>query len=236
MVGVARSRHKLSDDITNQILDSILSGRYEKQEYLPTEAELCRLYDVSRVTIRDAVRRLEERGLVKSMHGRGTRIINRTQDALASSVELMISSYDISLPTVLEVRKIVEVPLAKLAAQRASDEDIHELKVVLDKLKDEKTDKKTYIEEDLNFHLQIAKSSKNLLLQALLLSLRPILLSCIEQTIEDGNRPESQLHYHENIYEAIKSHNPDRAGLFMGTHLEGTEILALKKGSVLDGE
>jgi GntR family transcriptional repressor for pyruvate dehydrogenase complex len=140
------------------------------------------------------------------------------------------------LPTVLEVRKIVEVPLAKLAAQRASDEDIHELKVVLDKLKDEKTDKKTYIEEDLNFHLQIAKSSKNLLLQALLLSLRPILLSCIEQTIEAGNRPESQLHYHENIYEAIKSHNPDRAGLFMGTHLEGTEILALKKGSVLDGE
>lgn len=223
-----RRQEKLSDRISDELLRGILSGAYAGAEYLPSEGELCDVYRVSRATIREAVRSLVERGIVDRQHGRGLKIINKTLEAVTSSLTLMLKSYDVPIKDILETRKFLEVPAVRLAAALANDEDIAAMKAALDRMKDEQTTTEEYTRNDLSFHLQIAKASKNLILQSIFQALTPILVTCIRETLSEGGRPEISMHYHGNIFEAIVQRNPERAAAFMRTHLEATEMMALE--------
>jgi len=227
-------RAKLSDKITEELLRGILDGSYAGAEYLPSEGELCDVFQVSRATIRDAVRSLVEKGIVERQHGRGLKIINRTLETVTSSFGIMMASYDVPLKDILDIRRFLEVPAARLAAVLASDEDIEVMRVALARMKDAATSIEEYAESDLKFHVQIAKASKNLILQAIFQSLAPVLLDCIRKTIGEHSRPEIDMPYHANIFDAIVQKNPDRAAAFMVTHLEGTEMLTEKAGHAAD--
>ncbi len=224
-----KQRDRLSDKISEQLLNDILKGSYVGAEYLPSEGSLCEIFDASRATVRDAIRSLVERGVVERQHGRGIKIVNRTLEAVTSSLELMMASFEIPLQDVLEIRKFLEVPAVRLAATRATDSDIAAMEAALTKMKDPSIAREEYVKNDLDFHIQIAKASKNFILQAIFQSLAPILVNCIGETLAEDKRPEIQMHYHENIFDAIVKRNPDRAEAFMWTHLEGTQMLALEQ-------
>ncbi len=224
-----KSGAKLSDKISDELLRGILSGPYVGSDYLPSEAELCEIFKVSRPTIRDAVRILVGRGVVERQHGKGIKIINKTLEAVTSSLEVMMASYEIPIEHILEIRKFLEVPAVRLAAMRADETDVAAMGAALAKMKDMATSREEYVINDLDFHIQIAKAAKNFILQAIFQSLKPILITCIRETLVENKRPEIQMHYHENIYDAIAKRNPDRAEAFMRTHLEATQMLALEQ-------
>ncbi len=135
-------------------------GDYPADSYLPSENELCSIYNVSRVTVREAIRGLEERGFAERQQGKGVLIINKSEELVSNSIHEMIVRNSVDQEHVLEVRKTVELQTARLAAERRTEENLKELTKALDLMKAKNTPIEEYIASDMMFHLTVAKASK----------------------------------------------------------------------------
>lgn len=133
-------------------------GTYRVGDRLPPEAELCRLFGVGRSTIREAMRVLANRGLVDIRHGEGTFVASR---ALNQSFEERLERAE--LEDIYEARRLIERPMAELAAQRRDARDIAAMRkalrnrtraIALDQVE-------AYTESDFAFHVAVARATKN---------------------------------------------------------------------------
>src|SRR5947208_4740275 len=118
---------KLSDRVVADIERLILNGELREGEKLPTEAELCQAFGVSRSVIRDAVRTLSARGLVHVQHGQGTVIDPPGESTVANALSLYLLRSDLTIHDVLAARAAIETGICPVAAQRASEDDIKQL-------------------------------------------------------------------------------------------------------------
>ncbi|WP_096188044.1 FadR/GntR family transcriptional regulator [Evansella halocellulosilytica] len=216
-------RGKLSDIVLQDILKKIMVGDYKANEYLPSENELCTIYQVSRVTIREAIRGLAERGFVERQQGKGVLVINKSDEIVSNAIYSMILRNSVEQKHVLEVRKTVELQTARLAAQRATEDNIQEMKEALESMKTVSSSIEEYIASDMKFHLAIAKASKNIVFESIIKALEPLLTDNIQSTVDTNDRPELTMKFHENIYKQILLKNPNAAEQSMREHLEATE-------------
>ena len=154
-------------DVVDQIQEAIISGKIEVGEKLPPERELKDMLQTSRSTIREALRVLEQKGLIEIKLGMGGGAIVKTvsSDQVTESLDLLIKSQNVSLNHLAEFRERVEGDVAELAAERVTDEDILNLKALLEDAKkyvdmgvDHVTD---FWEADKILHLAIADISGN---------------------------------------------------------------------------
>lgn len=224
-----KKRNKLSDHIVTELTNAILRGEFEKGSYLPSEGELCIQYDVSRSTIREAVKSLQERGLAERQHGKGILVVNRTMDIVAASIQSMANSFNVEQMQLIDVRSAVEVRTAMLAAENADDQDIREMEKTLAVMNDSSSDIERYLEHDFKFHILVAQASKNKIFEAVLRALEPLLMNEISLTLEGRERPERLFNYHKKILQMIKKNNPDGAKKSMLDHLRATEAMIRKE-------
>ena len=117
-------RKKLSDSVAEEILVMIKNKEYDSEGFLPSEQKLLEKFEVSRVTVREAVKTLEVRGLVKRIHGKGILVVDNTANVLIRSIKDLIATEGTSLDEMLEVRDIVEPKCAEIAAIRRTEEDL----------------------------------------------------------------------------------------------------------------
>jgi GntR family transcriptional repressor for pyruvate dehydrogenase complex len=215
----------LVDYVQQQILDIILSGKYDDKGYIKSEGELCKEFNVSRVTVREAIRALEVRGFVERIHGKGIKVIDKSIQVVARSLLDMYNRTEHSYEEVLEVRRIIELQACRLAAIRANDKEIHEMELVLKKMQDPGVSYEQYLLNDLKFHLLIVKATKNKILESIVMSLQPMLKESILAATNPDDRPELKMKYHKKILESITEHDPDGAEENMLKHLKATEEL-----------
>ena len=116
------SRVKLSTQIENQLKDQILTGKWKPGERLPSENELAEIFQVSRVSIRQALQALSAQGLIETRIGDGSFISQPSIGTFMQDVIPDVYLADDSLRAVLEFRRVFEGPVAELAATRATDE------------------------------------------------------------------------------------------------------------------
>lgn len=221
---VSRER-SLSDKVTEQITEAIITRQVRPGERLPSERELGARFNVSRTVIREAVRSLVARGLVRVTSGRGVEVSEVGSSNVTASMKLLVRGYELDYEKVSEVRTAVEVQTAGLAARRGRPEDIERLRQLCDEHQAnlDKGDAEAASESDFQFHRELTRASGNELLLAMLDSISDVLREVRHQAMVQPHVSEDGLKAHRRILKAISSGDPKAARDAMARHLADAE-------------
>lgn len=215
-------RRRLYEEIVEQLMDLIISGKVPAGTQLPSERELVDQFAVGRSAVREALFALQKMGLVTLNSGEPATVIAPTPDALVGELKGAVR-YFLSKPSSMRdmqgARVFFEAGLARYAAQHATAEQIEALKIALDL--NEKTigDRKRFIDTDVDFHRVLADIPGNSIFATLHVALLEWLR---EQRATSGNvsgSREMAFRAHREIFDAVKAHDPDAAEEAMRTHL-----------------
>ncbi len=200
------------------IRDLINTRNYERGDRLPSERIMSEKFGVKRNHVRQAIRKLEFYGVLKSISQSGT-ILAIGLTGFNGMVDDIISLDAPSFKDLVETRIPLELAMVKLASQRRSDTDLKRIGEALDAFKSKIIQGEDYLEEDLLFHLAIAKASKNSTMVSLMLLLIPTILENYERdTVCEGDQVISEIKKHEDVYLAIESKNSELATKMMNIH------------------
>ena len=211
---------RLSDKVAEMMLDTILSKRLEVGDRLPSERELGEQFGVSRTVVREAVRALVAKGVIEVRSGSGLRVAAVDATAVSESMSLFLRGGTLDFEKVHEVRALLEVHMAGLAAERASAADVERLRGVHDRMIAESHDVEAAARDDLEFHRMIALATHNELFLVLMDSIGGALIDIRRENLGSGSAPMT-LHQHARVLDRIASHDPEDARDAMATHLEG---------------
>lgn len=214
---------RLAPFVAEQLLRRIAAGEFSPGAYLPTEPVLASEFKVSRAVIREAVRSLEEKGVLAAQQGRGTVILERTQwspfDPLVISVRLDTEPTTKLFCDLADIRLAVECRLAMSAASHATRERLGALTRVVAEQRALDISDPRYTELDVEFHSLIAQASDNQIGQGIMLALAPALRAMRHLTnrIPAATAHTSELH--NRILQRILAKDPAGAGAAMQEHL-----------------
>ena len=205
----------LSDEIAKRILQQVRLGYFKSGERLPSERELCETFDASRTTIREAIKGLASMGVIQKKRD-GNHVCDNLSNIIAKPFSILLSTMELSITEITEARLTIECQLARLAALRATEEELEQMEACL--IEDNSTNENILMQYSIRFHKLIAASTRNKVLEEMYSVIYRILLD--KRQNEDSLRRihKSQLQ-HREILEAIRSHNPDRAEQSMRIHL-----------------
>lgn len=208
--------------VADQLLDLILDGSLAADDRLPSEAELSSIFGVSRSTVREALRALASRDLLRTTRGAtGGTFVRRVEpdqvsDYLQTSLGLMSGADDVSVREMLEAREILEVPAARLAASRRTDEHLDAMREAITREKQIRGRGRRF-REHRNFHAIVLQSSQNGLLA---LMTEPVFGVLQSKSLDpEPGFWENVNHDHEAIFTAISDRDPDAAAQMMLDHL-----------------
>jgi DNA-binding FadR family transcriptional regulator len=214
-------RASLYEGIASQIEKAILSGELESGARLPAEGTLAKEFGVSRPIVREALARLRDRGLVKTLTGSGTFVQQPDADHLAQALlrHLREARTDgQSIRNLYEARIAIETMTAQLAAVRANDRDraaiLHQLTV----MREMQDDPKRWTAADFRFHLAISAASHNPFLSTLLAPLGRVIQRSIFET-QSAHAVFEAVRTHDDIWLAIEGRDPGAASDAMRQHL-----------------
>jgi GntR family transcriptional repressor for pyruvate dehydrogenase complex len=208
------------DKIIRQIRSLITSGQLNPGDRLPPERKLSERLGVGRTNVRDAIKKLEFYGILKTMPQSGTIVAGLGIAALEGLISDVLKMEDSDFRSLVETRVLLETQSAKLAAQRRTAEDIINLQNALHNYREKVNLGEPAIEEDLIFHLKIAEASKNTVSRSLMMIITPdIINNFITLDICDDNRTLRALEEHEVILNHIVSQEPELAAQAMQEHL-----------------
>ncbi|MFB9860444.1 FadR/GntR family transcriptional regulator [Salinicoccus siamensis] len=216
------NRVHLVEQVAIQMEDLIVSGIWRVDEKIPPEIELMREFDVSRNTLREAIRALVHAGLLESKQGSGT--IVRSANALSATLKRYIKKS--ALLDTLDVRLALEQQAAQLAATYRNETDLATLEQCIEACRQavRKKDRKKFIEMDTRFHQTIVQASDN----QLLIDLYEPLLENISESIEALINLNTPLKYEEelhlDLFAAIQNKDKKAASVYVEEY-----IGALKK-------
>ncbi|QBD84604.1 FadR family transcriptional regulator [Clostridium tetani] len=214
---------KIYEEVIEQIKDMIYKGILKKGDKLPSERDMVEKLQVSRTSVREALRSLEIVGLIESRQGEGNFIKEDFEDGLIEPLSVMFMLQDSKSEEILELRKIIEVGTIKLAAERITESELGKLNELKEKLRTPNKEE-NLAEIDREFHYKIAAASKNFLLLGVLNAISALMESYIKDARksileEEGNRQEL-ITQHENIFEALNNNSEDEAVEAMTKHLD----------------
>lgn len=162
MNGMDFERQNISETIFNKISEDIIKEKVKKGEKLLSESQLCRLYKVSRISVRSAIHKLQAQGFVYTMPGKGTYVLG--DNLGATMMRNMSRTLDLSekeYMDIVELRQTIEYKSLELIARRGTPEDFSAMERALSKMKASTNDYKKYSEADLEFHLALINGSHN---------------------------------------------------------------------------
>jgi GntR family transcriptional repressor for pyruvate dehydrogenase complex len=215
---------RLADGVVAQLSEALLAGRLAPGEALPSEARLAERFGVSKQVVREALRQLAAVGVVEIGQGRSTRV--RAPDAapLARIWRFAAGRSREGLAEAVELRRIIEPQVARLAAARADAPGIAELRAIAARLAAACGDVPAWIEADLDFHEHLAALSGNRLVRLQVTSLRPltheVMLLLNSRERRGPEDWQATLKRHLRVVSAVAAHDPARAQRAMEAHFE----------------
>ncbi|WP_372746991.1 FadR/GntR family transcriptional regulator [Lutibacter sp.] len=198
--------------IISQIRDLINFKNLEPGDKLPSERSLSEKFSVSRSNVRDAIHKLETYGLLYSIPQSGTFVANIGVTALNGMIDDILRLEKPDFKDLVETRILLELKTAGLAASRRTEEDLKQLKSALEAYSEKVLNGQDAVQEDLLFHLAIAKASGNSSLNNLMLMITPEIITNFEKHhVCDKGMARSGIQEHLDIFNAIKNQNPMEA-------------------------
>jgi GntR family transcriptional repressor for pyruvate dehydrogenase complex len=224
---IRRNKSKVYEDVAKQLGQRILE-KLKPGDLLPPERELAQMFAVSRSSVRDAIRSLELVGLVEPRQGVGT-IVREPSSELINPLASVLLQKRKTVEELLDVRKMIEPPLARRAAQHASAGQIAGMEKILERQEAKLHQGELAIEEDSAFHYQIALAADNSVLLKVVDVLMDLLKETRERSLQVAGRAEKSLAGHYRIFAALKRGDAAAAEAAMHEHLSQIEEIVLKK-------
>jgi GntR family transcriptional repressor for pyruvate dehydrogenase complex len=221
-------RISISEQVFQQLRDSILSGEWKVNEKIPSENELTELFGVSRVTIRQALQKLTAIGLITTKMGEGSFVAELKVGMVMNQMIPAIYLNENSLNEILEFRRCIEGKVAELATEKATAEEIEQLVEIYAEMEKQKDNLEAFSKADYQFHYTLGKMTKNTLFIQLFGILHEDLSNAFSEIVTSrGNK--AGLYYHKLILEAIKARDSKKAKLIMDEHMEDLYSTFYKK-------
>ena len=211
----------LQKEIISKIRDLINYKNLEPGDKLPSERMLSEKFGVSRSNLREAIQRLEFYGLLKSRPQSGTFIAEIGPVAMKGMLNDILELEAPEFKSLVETRILLELKTARLAALRRTEEDLVQMKDALDAYSAKVMNGEDAVQEDLLFHLSIAKACGNSTLHTFMLIITPGIITNFEKYhVCDEDQAFKGIQEHNAIYEAIKSQDPKLAKEKMKVHFK----------------
>ena len=207
--------------IIGQIRDYINYKNLEPQDKLPSERMLSEKFEASRSSVREAIQKLEFYGILKSIPQSGTFIADIGKIAINGIIDEILRLGTSDFKSLVETRILIELKTVRLAATRRTEEDLVKIKSALDAYADKVLSGEDAVQEDLLFHLAIAKASGNSSINAFMLKITPEIITNFKKYhVCDVDQSHSAIKEHEAIFEAIKKQNTQEAKQKMKEHFK----------------
>jgi GntR family transcriptional regulator, transcriptional repressor for pyruvate dehydrogenase complex len=221
---------KASDVLARELRERILSGELAEGTALPAERELVKQTQMSRATVREALRILEVQNLVRVRAGRagGAFVQHPTSKSMASSVTMLIRGSKIKLADLMETREALEPFCAELAARKRTDDDLAVLDRANKDIANPDADLAAFLQANLDWHVGVAAASHNDLLIGFMIALSNAIYTGTENAafVDDDVRVVTA-RAHRSITNAIRSQDADAASRRMRRHMHSYAKAAL---------
>jgi GntR family transcriptional repressor for pyruvate dehydrogenase complex len=212
-------REQLYEQVADHIEELVSSGKLQQGDKLPPERELAEKLGVARGVVREAVKLLGARGLVTIKPGRGTFIAEIGTNSILDHLGRFFRLGNQSHSDLNELRRILEVEIAFLAAHRAKAEDLAEMKQAIQKMDDNIKVPESYIDADMDFHLALARAAQNVMFPLLTEVLADLLRESRLMIFKVSGAPERGQGWHRKIYGAVKKQDAEAAREAMMQHM-----------------
>jgi len=204
------TRNGVCDQVYKQLRENVLKGVWQPGDKIPSENRLVSLFGVSRASIRMALQRMITLGLLESKVGDGTYVKEFTPHAYISEFIPLILKPEDQLE-IMEFRKALETEALKLAVERATDEELRDLEEMYIRARKafKNLDLEIYFKEDMQFHMQIFRMSKNSIFVATVQTLADLLFphfySIAKDFFETHGVASDEADPHTQILEGLKN-------------------------------
>jgi GntR family transcriptional regulator, transcriptional repressor for pyruvate dehydrogenase complex len=215
-------RPPLHKEVAEIISEKIIVGKFPANTYLPPERELCESLGVSRTVVREAIKVLESRGLIRIKRGFGTLVTEPQHDHVSRSLALLLRRNGYVVNQLTEVRVLLEVGMAGLAAQRRTPENLAAMQRFLQTMKDKPGHPEGYVDADLEFHHEIARATQNPIFLVLLEPFSDLLRQSRIASFRGANVALQRYKEHRRIFLMIKRQDVEGARAGMSKHLRAT--------------
>lgn len=193
----------------------------EPGDKLPSERMLAEKFDVSRSNLREAIQKLEFYGLLESKPQSGTFVADIGQVAMNGMIEDILRLEEPDFKSLVETRILLELKTVRLAAQRRTKEDLKQMKMALEAYSEKVNNGEDAVQEDLLFHLAIAKASGNSTMNTFMLIITPEIITNFEKYhVCDKGMAFRGIEEHQEVFDAIKDQNPQLAKEKMKVHFK----------------
>jgi GntR family transcriptional repressor for pyruvate dehydrogenase complex len=211
---------RVAEEIAGRIRMLILDGTFPAGKPLPAERQLAERFGVSRGSIRDAFRTLETIGLLVTRHGQGTFPQELDVDRLVAPLASVLSYRHDLQDELMDVRRMFEPAVARVAAARVTDRDLAELQRILEAQRKKLKRGVSAIVEDTAFHQVLARATRNRVVVSIMATLNDLLVESRKLTLKRKGRPRKSILGHEAVVEALRQHDGDAAAAAMRAHID----------------
>lgn len=215
---------RLGQVVIERLSEAILDGRLKPGDALPSEGQIAAACGISKPIAREAIRDLAAMGVIQIQQGKVARVRSLDSEPLGRFFRFAVRASKEGLAEAVEMRRLLEPPIARLAAIRQTSEGIARLDAVLLRMEAALQDTPAWIEADLDFHETIADMSGNRLLRLQMRGLRPIFQEVMQLFNARRKRPKSEwretFDRHFQVVAAIRQGGGDAAFAAMEHHFE----------------
>jgi GntR family transcriptional regulator, transcriptional repressor for pyruvate dehydrogenase complex len=212
---------RIFEEIANQIKELIYSGVFKPDDRLPSERELASQFQVGRMVVREALRVLEQSGLIYVKQGSCGGVFAKKVDTsvMTSSISDMVKIGNVTLSDLTEVRLSIEKIILELVVVRITDEELDLLSKNIEDTANMVAHGIRSLDNNIKFHLLMGKFSKNPLLEVIIESVMNVFVSFLDPLKPNIEYGVNVFNYHKAIYEAIKDKKLPMAAQLLEEHL-----------------
>jgi GntR family transcriptional regulator, transcriptional repressor for pyruvate dehydrogenase complex len=226
--GEELSRNRLGEAVLARLSRAILDGRLKPGDPLPAESQIAATFGVSKQIAREAMRELVTMGVVHIQQGKVSRVRAIDGEPLARFFRFAVGSSETSLIEAVELRRMLEPPIARMAAERRSEEDLIVLDKLVARMREAAGDNARWVEADLGFHQHIAQMTKNRMIVLQMAGLAPVIRDVMQRFNQRNTKNprdwDGPLQRHVRVAEALHAGDPDEAMRAMTAHFALAEV------------
>lgn len=215
------NRNGRLEEVVLQFREMLQQSDLRPGDRLPPERDLAKIFGVSRPMLRAAIRSLAAMGVLQARQGAGTFVV--AADGLPTldsrPLRLMAALHGFTSEEMFEARQTLEMAIAGLAAERANGNHLASVAEELAGMYASIEAPEEYLIHDMRFHQTIAAASGNRILTALMNMIATILFDARRKTVRRAHDLKESAELHRQIYQALRSHNPEAACAAMHRHL-----------------
>jgi GntR family transcriptional repressor for pyruvate dehydrogenase complex len=212
-------RAGITELVVERIKELLARGELRAGSRLPPERELAEMLNISRPSLRTALKALSVMGIIRAKPGAGTYIAESLPEVFTEPMHFMTLINNTSVEELFEARRIIEAGLAELAAERASADDIQLLNKELGEMRATIDDPENFLKHDVRFHQVMAHAANNKLMSGVMDTIAQLLFHIRRQTVAQASDLDEAIEWHQKIVDAIRKHEPRRAKDMLSGHL-----------------